>query len=117
MNESQEEVQAFILKQIPLLEKEYGVDLQPKKFSAEKRRIYKTIGGTPHLDNEYTVFGQVVEGLEVIDKIAAVAKDRRDRPKNDVPMMVSVEMISKKRLEKDYAYIMPGAEEQVEESK
>lgn len=60
------------------------------KFTPEQKEIYKTLGGTPFLDNEYTVFGEVVEGLEVIDKIAAVAKDRHDRPTNDVKMTVKV---------------------------
>jgi peptidylprolyl isomerase/peptidyl-prolyl cis-trans isomerase B (cyclophilin B) len=53
-----------------------------------KRKAYKTIGGVPHLDNNYTVFGEVVEGIEVIDKIAAVETDGRDRPKKDVKMTI-----------------------------
>jgi len=53
-----------------------------------KRTAYKEIGGVPHLDNNYTVFGKVVEGIEVIDKIAAVETDGRDRPKKDVKMTI-----------------------------
>jgi cyclophilin family peptidyl-prolyl cis-trans isomerase len=53
-----------------------------------KRKAYKEIGGVPHLDNNYTVFGIVVEGMEVIDKIAAVETDGRDRPRKDVKMTV-----------------------------
>ncbi len=59
-------------------------------YTDEDKKIYETVGGTPFLDNQYTVFGQVVEGLEVIDKIAAVQCDGRDRPLEDVKMKVVV---------------------------
>lgn len=61
-----------------------------KQFSPEQVRDYTTIGGTPHLDDDYTVFGQVVEGLDVIDKIAAVQCGPGDRPVADVKMKISV---------------------------
>ena len=61
-----------------------------KNFSDAQRRVYTTVGGTPHLDGDYTVFGQVVEGLEVIDKIAAVQCGRGDRPVVDVKMKITV---------------------------
>ena len=51
-----------------------------KVFSAPQRQAYKTVGGTPHLDGDYTVFGEVIEGLEVVDKIAAVETGRMDVP-------------------------------------
>jgi peptidyl-prolyl cis-trans isomerase B (cyclophilin B) len=53
-------------------------------FTAEAIEAYTTIGGTPHLDGSYTVFGEVVEGLEVIDRIAAMQTDSNDRPIEDV---------------------------------
>ena len=59
-------------------------------FPPEHRTIYKTIGGTPHLDSQYTIFGEVIEGLEVIDKIAAVGKNKDDRPLIDIRMTVSI---------------------------
>ena len=59
-------------------------------FSPEQIEAYTTIGGYPSLDNEYTVFGEVVEGLEVIDKIAAMGTDTNDRPLNDVKFKVTV---------------------------
>ena len=60
------------------------------KFPMEHQTIYKTIGGTPHLDSQYTIFGEVIEGLEVIDKIAAVGKNKDDRPLIDIRMWVSI---------------------------
>ena len=59
-------------------------------YSPDQRELYKVQGGTPHLDTEYTVFGRVIEGLETIDKIAAVRTDGRDRPEQDIQMNVYV---------------------------
>ena len=55
-----------------------------REIPAEQRDVYTTIGGTPFLDGEYTVFGEVIEGMEVVDKIAAVKCDKNDRPLEDV---------------------------------
>ena len=60
-------------------------------FTAEQRDAYTTVGGTPHLDNQYTVFGEVVEGLDVVERIQNTATDRSDRPTTDVSMTMSVE--------------------------
>lgn len=60
------------------------------KYSPEQRKLYKELGGRPDLDNEYTVFGEVVEGLDVIDKIAAVKTAPGDRPVEDVKMKVRI---------------------------
>jgi peptidyl-prolyl cis-trans isomerase B (cyclophilin B) len=59
-------------------------------YNEEQRRLYKEIGGTPQLDMDYTVFGEVIEGLEVVDKIAAVKKDHSDRPVKDVKMQIRI---------------------------
>jgi len=60
------------------------------KFNAHQTEVYTTAGGTPHLDSAYTVFGEVIEGLEVIDKIAAAKTDDRDRPLEDIRMKFSI---------------------------
>jgi peptidylprolyl isomerase len=72
----------------PILEKQLAS--RPYKFSTEQRAAYKTIGGAPHLDGTYTVFGEVYEGLEVVDKIAKAEKDQYDRPKTDIHMTLSI---------------------------
>ncbi len=60
------------------------------KYNEEQRRLYKEIGGAPFLDMDYSVFGEVVEGLEVIDKICAEMTDSGSRPMNDIPMKVRI---------------------------
>ena len=53
----------------------------------EHKKIYRTIGGIPHLDSRYTVFGEVVSGMDVVDKIAIVETDKNDRPKKAVRIL------------------------------
>lgn len=65
-------------------------DFKIIKIPEFKRKIYKETGGTPHLDNNYTVFGEVIEGLELIDKIAISNTDQNDRPLKDIKMKISV---------------------------
>ena len=60
------------------------------KFTEEQKEAYSTIGGTPHLDNQYTVFGEVVEGLEIVEKIQSCATARGDRPKEDISMTMDL---------------------------
>lgn len=57
---------------------------EPFRFTPEQVQAYTTVGGTPHLDGEYTVFGEVLEGMDVVDKIQRVKTDRNDRPEEDV---------------------------------
>lgn len=72
------------------------------KIPDYQREVYKTIGGTPHLDRNYTAYGEVVKGLEMIDSIANVATGTANRPKEDVKMTVTVlKKREAKKLEKE----------------
>lgn len=57
------------------------------KLTPELCEVYKTIGGTPHLDGSYTVFGEVLEGLDVVEKIQRTTTDSHDRPVNDISII------------------------------
>lgn len=70
---------------VPKMEAEYAKN--PAKFTAEQRQAYSTVGGAPHLDGQYTVFGEVVKGLDVVDKIQNVATGANDRPVDDVKVI------------------------------
>ncbi len=59
-----------------------------KEFTPEQIECYSTTGGTPFLDGEYTVFGEVIDGLDVVDKIAAVKTGYGDRPVNELTMTI-----------------------------
>lgn len=80
-----------------------------KDYSSAQIKAYAELGGTPHLDFEYTVFGQVVKGLEVVDKIAA-EPTTREVPNQPVVMQVSVEKMSRKKIEKEFGYVYPSSE-------
>ena len=60
------------------------------KIPEYQRQVYKTIGGTPHLDRNYTVYGEIVVGLDMVDKIAMLQTDKNNRPKRDVKMDISI---------------------------
>lgn len=98
--------QKHLFQLAPRCEKATGLVII-KPVSEEKAKAYTTIGGAPHLDGQYTVFGKVIKGLEVIDKIAAVQKDGADRPNADIRMTVSVEEVSRKKITKEYGYVYP----------
>jgi peptidyl-prolyl cis-trans isomerase B (cyclophilin B) len=99
--------QKKVISLAPMIQQATNLDLN-KTIEQSRLDLYTTIGGAPHLDGGYTVFGKVVKGLEVIDKIAAVAKDQSDRPLEDIRMTVKVEKMSKKKIEKEFGYQYPA---------
>ena len=82
-------VQGQVLDEVMInrYEQYYG-----KKFGARERQAYMSVGGTPHLDGEYTVFGEVTEGLDVVDKIAGVQTRPGDVPVKPVSI-ISMEIV------------------------
>jgi peptidyl-prolyl cis-trans isomerase B (cyclophilin B) len=91
----------------PRVEKLSGLKVL-RPVDQNKLKVYTTVGGTPHLDGEYTVFGKVIKGLDVLDKIAAAPKDEGDRPFEDIRMTVTVEKMSKKKIEKEFGWKYPA---------
>lgn len=79
-----------------------------KDVPEERIDAYTSIGGTPHLDDEYTVFGEVIRGIEVAEKIAQERRGPRDKPLDPVYMTVSVERMSKGKIEKEFGYTYPN---------
>ncbi len=76
----------FTDEEIDFMAKRYN-----KTFTEEQKEAYKTEGGAPHLDGDYTVFGQLIEGYDVVDKIAVVQTDKRaNKPLQDVTMTIEV---------------------------
>ena len=63
------------------------INITPYSFSKEQKQIYTTVGGAPHLDTNYTVFGEVIEGLDIVDKIAAQSTDKNNRPEENIRIL------------------------------
>lgn len=85
--------------QLDEMEKRNGVD-----YTAEQRDVYKTLGGTPHLDKNYTVFGEVVGSLQLINDIARVETDDLDRPLEDQKMKITMKKMRKKKITRKYGF-------------
>jgi peptidyl-prolyl cis-trans isomerase B (cyclophilin B) len=65
-------------------------EMEKAQLTPEQTEAYTTIGGTPHLDGQYTVFGEVLEGLDVVERIQSCETMRGDRPKQDISMTVEI---------------------------
>ncbi|NVJ84860.1 MAG: peptidylprolyl isomerase [Algoriphagus sp.] len=77
-----------------------------KDLSAEQLEAYTTVGGTPHLDGEYTVFGEVIQGLEVAEKISLEPRGSRDKPLDPIYMTIRVEAMTPAQIEREFGYII-----------
>jgi cyclophilin family peptidyl-prolyl cis-trans isomerase len=86
--QDQEAMNSLIKEIEPIINMEY--EKTPTEYTAEQLKAYEEIGGTPHLDGGYTVFGEVIQGLDVIDLIAAVATQPGDRPVTDIKVTMKV---------------------------
>ncbi len=84
--------QFYIVQNGPVPEEQFNQFAQytGTQYTAEEKDYYLKYGGTPQLDSQYTVFGTVVEGMDVVDKIAMVQRDQADRPLEDIKMKVKI---------------------------
>lgn len=101
-----EAYQKKVISLKPRIKAETGLELD-KPIDPHRLEVYNTVGGAPHLDGEYTVFGKIIKGLEIIDWIAEQPTDQNNRPLDDIQMKVSVDLMSKKKIEKLYGYRYP----------
>ena len=85
--------------EITLVAQRNGMD-----YTTQQRAEYMILGGTPRLDNGYTVFGEAIDNLDLIDTIAKQPKDSADRPKEDIKMSMTVKKMRKKKIAKKFGY-------------
>ena len=111
-NRKFEEYNQLMLSLIPDINTRLGIDVS-KTISQDRKDSYLSSGGAPWLDDEYTVFGQVVDGLHVIDSIANVKTNPRnnDRPLENIYLTISVEELSKSKIRKLYGVQYPKEEQ------
>ena len=87
-NQNQEAMDSLIKEIEPLINNEY--EQNPVEYRPDQLKAYEELGGTPHLDGGYTIFGEIIEGMEVLDAIANAPTQPGDRPVVDIPMTVRV---------------------------
>ncbi|MDH5379355.1 MAG: peptidylprolyl isomerase [Cyclobacteriaceae bacterium] len=99
----------MMLDLVPVVEKRLGSEVT-RDIPKKRLDVYTSIGGSPWLDDDYTVFGQVVEGLEIIDKIGFLAKNKDDKPLQDTYLTVEVDELPKKKITELYGISYPDSE-------
>ena len=104
-----EEMNSRVMDLKDVVENDFGVNVSKPLPSEDRLEAYTSIGGVPHLDDQYTVFGQVISGLEVIDKIASqnTVLERgplENRPTRNIRMQVDVKEVSRKKITKEYGF-------------
>ena len=87
---NQKELNQEISRRLEELKSEMDSSLNLFYYTDEQKQIYSAVGGTPHLDQNYTVFGEIIEGLNIIDSIAVVKTDKNNRPIEDIIMKMKV---------------------------
>lgn len=92
MQQNQDNAGLLALQQQLIKETEAEAAKNPLKLTPEQIEAYTSVGGTPHLDNQYTVFGEIVSGMDVVAKIEKVKTDQADRPTEDVKI-ISMEIV------------------------
>ena len=92
MQQNQDNAGLQALQQQLIKETEAEAAKNPLKLTPEQIEAYTSVGGTPHLDNQYTVFGEIVSGMDVVAKIEKVKTDQADRPTEDVKI-ISMEIV------------------------
>ncbi len=103
------EIDAFqkkVFALVPSIEKETNTKII-REVSPEKLKAYTTVGGAPFLDDQYTVFGKIIKGLDIIDKIAMLHTDNTDRPVDDFAMTITVKEMSRQKITKEFGYVYP----------
>lgn len=78
--------------------------LNAMNYTTQQRAEYMILGGTPRLDNAYTVFGEIIDNIDLIDTIAKQPRDSADRPKVDIKMSMTVKKMRKRKITKQYKY-------------
>ncbi|RCR67382.1 peptidylprolyl isomerase [Larkinella punicea] len=78
--------------------------LKGRQPTDAQKQVYQSLGGTPHLDGNYTVFGEVIDGLAVVDSVAKQPANPLNRPLKDLRMTVSGEWMKKKKITKQFGY-------------
>ncbi|PWJ34218.1 peptidylprolyl isomerase [Sediminitomix flava] len=104
MDNDQKKVMNWAVQNKEQIEKELNIELD-RTISEQAKQFYLTEGGMPLLDGDYTVFGEIVKGMEVVEKMSKLRKDKYDRPIEDISMEITVSEIPKDKLRLEFGYV------------